>query len=269
MSPTTIVVFVSIFAGQLPASAGSSPATAASTKDTLGSIDTDGNGRVSLLEIQEFARKSGIASQEIRGDFQELDSNGDGELDAQEMSGLLSPSSSVSATANAEPATAARAEPATTPNAELVATAKAEPTVPAKAAGARSAVAETVPSLEALELDARRQSGGIVAEGLARRAQVMMKQGEKDQKESESYEAKAQALRGAARGAAKKMGAETRSASERAVNAAAKHGLVKAQRLKTQSEELERDAHQHHERAKQALRQASQAQDGLTTVSKH
>lgn len=285
MTSVAVLVFCSIFVGPLSALPQGTPAAAAGTSDTIGAIDTDGNGRVSLVEIEEFARKQGITSEDIRSDFKELDSNADGELDTKELSGLMSPSSGTPTTATADPAATAHAELAATAKVGLAAaaqvefatTAKAEPAIiekaeaarPTRAHQARSAVAETVPGLDALEEDARRQAGGIIAGGLAKRAQVMIQQGEKDEKEAVSYEAKALGLRGSASGAAKTMGAETRSASVTAVSSAAKQGLVEAQRLKLTSEELERDAREHHERAKQALRQATQAQDGMSTVTQH
>lgn len=307
MASVVVLLFFSIFVGSLAASPQSS------SIEAIRAIDTDGNGRVSLQEIEAFGRTSGLTSQEIRTDFKELDSNGNGELDPEEMTGLLSPSPSVPATAGAkdplsaeakpvlvamaggngesiaaaeahpvpaaraEPVLAAKAEPvpaaealpvvyiaktepAIAAEAKLATAAKAEPALPSKADGIPRARKEQVSGLEALELDAHRQASAIVAAGLAQRAQALIQQGNKDAKLAELTEAKAVSLRGSASAAAQSMGAESLSASKAAVNAAAKQGLVEAERLKGESEELEKEAVQHHERAKQALLQASQAQ---------
>lgn len=261
MSVFTILALLSVAAGPVSALYESAPA-ASTSADTIGAIDTDGNGKVSLLEIQEFARKNGITSEEIRADFQDLDTNADGELDAQEMSHLLSPASSAAAPhAKAEPAPAAKVQPAAAPITKV----QRAPAMPVETPRASSTAADAVPGLKALELDARHQAGAIVAEGLAKRAQAMMKQGQKDEKDAESFEAKALLLRGTAAGAAKTMGAEARRASEAAVHNAGKKGLAEAQRLKDKSEKLEKDAHEHHERATQALMAATEAQEILVT----
>jgi len=285
MAPLAAVLFSYIVVGSLSASPQSS------SMEALGAIDTDGNGKASLAEIEAFGRTSGLSAQEIRADFKDLDSNGDGELDTQEMSGLLSASSSVPATASASAPPSAKAEPVFLAKAKPVPVAKVEaqatnaklataayayqlptpandlPLAQAESAlrtntgSMPSADTEQVPGLEALELNARHQAGAIIAEGLAKRAQVSIQQGERDAKEAEFVEAKAVSLRGSARAAAKSMGVEASRASEAAVQTAAKQGLAEAERLKQESEEFEREARQHHERAKQALLQASQAQE--------
>lgn len=292
MAPLAVAVFTCIALGSVAASPQSSP------MEALGAIDTDGNGKASLAEIEAFGRTSGLTTQQIRADFKDLDSNSDGELDTQEMSGLLSASSSdpvaesakATPSAKAEPvdpfaavakpvpiaAVEAKAPPAVATNAKLATAAyayrsptaandlplaQAESALPASTGSMPSAVQDQVPGLEALELNARQQAGAIIAEGLAKRAQVSIQQGERDAKEAEAIEAKAIHLRGSARAAAKSMGVEASRASEAAVHAAAKQGLAEAERLKQESEEFERDARQHHERAQRALLQAAQAQE--------
>merc|ERR1719235_2397927 len=60
-----------------------------SVDDTLHTLDTDRNGLISKSEIAAYAQSQGIAVQDILGDFSAIDTNGDGSLDAREISKAL------------------------------------------------------------------------------------------------------------------------------------------------------------------------------------
>lgn len=223
----SIAIFAALFAGAQSATPEHSDATAAS--DTIRGFDKDGNGRVNLMEIEDFAKKNGISTEEIRNDFHDLDRNADGELDTQEIGGLLGSGGPSLATVVAPSATASATAPftATVPSAAAEAElAKVSRVAESTAQSEVEADQEAVPSLEALEMDAQRQAGGVLAEGLARRAQDMMQQGEKDEQQAASFEAKAQSLRGRAGEATKTIGADARRAAQEAVAANAEKGLV-------------------------------------------
>jgi hypothetical protein len=256
-----------------------SSAGAKSAGETIKGLDTDGNGRVNLDEITAFARKNGLDAQEVGTDFHDLDSNSDGELDAQEISGLFGTPSAPEA-----PEAAVASAPAKAPKAVDVASSSSAAIVSSTAAEApeahpapayavskdlekdpqlssqSSSHDDLVPGLDALKLDADRQAGGVLAEGLAKHAESLLKQGEKDRDDAVSFEAKARSLRGSAKDAAKPLGTAAREASRKAVSVLAQHGLLEAHRLQLEAEEYEKKALEHHQRAAQALRRASASQ---------
>lgn len=256
-------VFGLVLLGQSFAACASASALAlalSDSADTIRALDTDGNGRVSLAEIESFAQKNGISAAEIRSDFNDLDSNHDGELDAQEIGGLFAAGSDDSASAVSTDDAKAPAE-ASTP-AKAVSPPAANPAV-------AKAVVGSATSLEELEAQVSRQAGGVLAEGFARSAEARMKQGEKDEKAAASFEAAARSLRGKIQATTKEINAETRRVAEAAAVAAAKPGLEKARQLNQQAEKLERTAAEHRSRATQALHNAMQAQTALSSVSSH
>lgn len=63
----------------------------ASAQDTLSALDKDGSGAVELPEIMAFAAKEGMTdANAVAAEFQSLDRDGNGRLDAQELEGMLS-----------------------------------------------------------------------------------------------------------------------------------------------------------------------------------
>jgi len=285
MAVRTVIIFLySVMCGGAVQAAPESSAGAKSAGETIKGLDTDGNGRVNLDEITAFARKNGLDAQEVGTDFHDLDSNSDGELDAQEISGLFGTPSAPEA-----PETAVASAPAKAPKAVDVASSSSAAIVSSTAAEAPEAhpapasrLPETavskdlekdpqlssqssshddlVPGLDALKLDADRQAGGVLAEGLAKHAESLLKQGEKDRDDAVSFEAKARSLRGSAKDAAKSLGTAAREASRKAVSVLAQHGLLEAHRLQLEAEEYEKKALEHHQRASQALSRASASQ---------
>merc|ERR1719291_1050755 len=61
-------------------------------EDTIKALDTNKNGKVDRSEIETFARSQGLSAQDVMGDFQQLDLNGDGELDSSEIAHALNDS---------------------------------------------------------------------------------------------------------------------------------------------------------------------------------
>jgi hypothetical protein len=280
MAVRTVIIFLySVMCGGAVQAAPESSAGAKSAGETIKGLDTDGNGRVNLDEITAFARKNGLDAQEVGADFHDLDSNSDGELDAQEISGLFGTPSAPEA-----PETAVASAPAKAPKAVDVASSSSAAIVSSTAAEApeahpapayavskdlekdpqlssqSSSHDDLVPGLDALKLDADRQAGGVLAEGLAKHAESLLKQGEKDRDDAVSFEAKARSLRGSAKDAAKSLGTAAREASRKAVSVLAQHGLLEAHRLQLEAEEYEKKALEHHQRASQALSRASASQ---------
>lgn len=57
--------------------------------DTIRAFDRNGNGKVDPFEIAILAQSQGLSNDDVLGDFDEIDTNGDGELDASEISSIL------------------------------------------------------------------------------------------------------------------------------------------------------------------------------------
>merc|ERR1719281_2046391 len=55
-------------------------------------LDTDGSGKAEKNEVEAFARLQGVSAEQISQEFEELDTNRDGALEADEIgNGLASP----------------------------------------------------------------------------------------------------------------------------------------------------------------------------------
>lgn len=243
------------------------------TADTIRALDTDGNGRVSLTEIEAFAKKNGIAIEEIRADFSDLDKNRDGELDSQEIRDLFPASPGNDAAADAKAMAPIAADSTDAVNSHPIAVSEEASLVgvaPLKLTEASQislvSGGETL-KLEDIVRDAQHQAGGVLAEGLARRAEQLMQSGATDEQSAVSFETKARSLRGRSAAATRSIAAEAKQAAKLAAAAAAKEGLEKAKTLKHQAEKLEKDAAEHRSRATVALHQALQAENGLSSAS--
>lgn len=242
-----------------------------STSDTIRALDTDGNGRVSLSEIEAFARKNGIAMEEIRADFSDLDQNQDGELDSKEISGLFPASPDNDAVADAKDTTVTAAADTDagsgSPTAVFEALKSPAAVAPAKLTEASQASVSaegTTLGIEDIERNAQRQAGGVLAGGLAKRAEELMTMGAKDEKSALTFETQARSLRGRSAAATRSIALEAKQAAKTAAAAAAEKGLAEVRKLTHQAEQLEKRAAEHRSRATVALHEALKVQDDLS-----
>lgn len=60
------------------------------TEDALRALDKDNSGKVEKYEIEAFAKSQGLSADIVRNEFKGMDTNGDGELGADEISNVLS-----------------------------------------------------------------------------------------------------------------------------------------------------------------------------------
>mmetsp|Transcript_22103 Transcript_22103/g.40617 ORF Transcript_22103/g.40617 Transcript_22103/m.40617 type:complete len:234 (-) Transcript_22103:102-803(-) len=63
---------------------------AASAPEAFQALDADGSGTVTEAEVENFARMSGLASEDLLAEFQSLDKNGDGLLQMSELEDTVS-----------------------------------------------------------------------------------------------------------------------------------------------------------------------------------
>merc|ERR1719201_194448 len=86
-------------------------ASGSSVMDTIVALDKNNNGMVDRSEIETFATSQGLGAADVMGDFQEIDTNSDGELDADEIARILTDSTAQQGSAAAVAAKPAAAKP--------------------------------------------------------------------------------------------------------------------------------------------------------------
>jgi len=258
--------------------------------DTVRALDTNGNGKVDKSELAVFAKSQGLSSDEVMSEFKELDVNNDGALDASEIGPLFGADADAKTKAVGTPSALAEAEvlaaQATKPlsaAAVPIVNKKREELKSAPAAGAATAefshftssdqltsyVADETTvekmgiDLSALERDAQDQAGGVIANRLAQRAQVLLARSAADEHKAKAFDVEVRTLRGNATALAKSANEEARAAARAATKAVSKEAMARLETLQVQESKAAIAADQHRKEAREAMVRVRKAQASL------
>jgi hypothetical protein len=215
----------------------------------MGPLDTNDNGKVDKGEITAFAQSQGLGTKEVLADFQELDVNGDGELDAAEIGGLLAASGSEPKAASA--AESSQPTVASTPSEILQASATSDILSPTASALPDTALQSL--DISALDAHVQQQAGGLVAKSLAQRAQLLLAHSKADRQRAIEFETQAKGLRANATELAQSIGAMTQAAASLATKAVAQKSADKVRQLQQTMTESLAAAKEHETRARIAM----------------
>jgi len=276
-----------------PASAEGNFAVDTKLADTVRALDTNGNGKVDKSELAVFAKSQGLSSKEVLSEFEELDINHDGALDASEIGPLFGGDDADVKTKTAgtfaappEAAELVAAEALVAPATSLSAVNKmrealkpvADEHLPAPASVADVAspvqlaaggVAEETTTesmgldLVALERDAQEQAGGIMASRLAQRAQVLLARSAVDEHKAKAFDEEVRTLRGNATALAKSATKEARAAAHTATKTVSKEALVKLAKLQAEEHKAVAAADDSRLEAREAMARVRKAQASL------
>lgn len=233
--------------------------------DTLHTLDSNRDGVISKSEIGSYAQGQGIAVQDILGDFSSIDANGDGSLDATEISKALDESETEQASRQAAAKVAAVAAPMVSAAPKsLVAslTANAQQAFPAvaEADSSKHEKEDGLLELDALQQSAERQASSIMATSMASRVQQLLKQSAVDKASAETYQKRAMSLRGSA---AKLMQTALQDTKRVAMESTAKvtnASMPQFHQLEADEQDAKKKAVEHRKLAHQAMENVMQAQ---------
>jgi hypothetical protein len=246
-----------------------------SITDTMLVLDTNRNGRVDRSEIEAFARSQGFDVQEMAGDFQAVDSNGDGELDVGEISKLLrdiDASHSTAVSTKTEPSVKTPLPVASAnldsskeldaPAVVAVTPVKPLPMETALKQAPAPSVLEVLKqsNLESLQQNAAQQAGRVVATSFANRAQLLMKQSGTDEKNAALYAKEARALRGKVQELIQSAKDVTRRAALDAATHVASDAVPQVEKMRVEAHKIAQEADHQRTLAKQAMHQAAASQ---------
>lgn len=139
--------------------------------DTLEALDADRSGRIEQVEIEDFARSQGLDVEKALAEFRELDIDGSGDLDIQELSGTLSLSADAAQqtqpsenwTSILPTASSSQAAPAAVQPASSLATSRTGPLPFEVAANSTATTPSTQPSLRASAAPSESASPAMLA----------------------------------------------------------------------------------------------------------
>lgn len=117
--------------------------------------------------------------------------------------------------------------------------------------------------LAALELDAQRQAGNVMASQLAQRAQVLLARSDADERKAEHFDGDVRALRGNATALAHRVDEETREVASKTVSDVAQKSLAKLKVLQEEEHKAEMAADEHRVQAAKAMKRVREAQAAL------
>jgi len=117
--------------------------------------------------------------------------------------------------------------------------------------------------LAVLEHDAQEQAGGVIANGLAERAQVLLARSAADEHKAEAFDVAVRALRGNATALSSQANQETREVARAASAKVSQKSLAKLKKLQEEEHKAEAAAQDRREQAKQAMQRVRKAQASL------
>lgn len=252
--------------------------------ETLKSLDTDGDGKVGHAEIEVFARSQGLSAEEVRADFQDLDRNGDGELEASEIDADFAETESSSAPPAAAatsmeqqktvPISVKRGQVLAAQPVEKPATSVLESIMPEKVHKSFAFDAATDKrssndlNLRNMQNDAEHQAGSVLAEEFARRAGQMFQQGMLDEQKAKSLDKLAKELHRNVILAVRSANIDTKQAARKAIADVADKAIAEVHRLKSESEQTEHAALLRRGRADEAMKRVLKLQAAMSASSR-
>lgn len=269
-------LFVTVAALADTASVNIAPGSA--TAEAFRALDTDKSGKVERNEVEAFAKNQGLSAEDARAEFAELDKNGDGQLDEEELSQTLNelPAAGAAATPPAVVASSAAPPSVTAPqSAEAQAVSTASPVVASPAAyspatpvkyiaAAAPLSADGTLESQALELEAQQHAGKALAEVFARPVAKALETRSQDTAKAAKLDETAKALRGKADLLKRTAAEQTVKAAANAAEVVLREASVKVDMLGQKAAVLEQQAAEKRKQAKEAIAKALQAQADMT-----
>jgi hypothetical protein len=258
----------------LAESRGLAPVSADSaTMEAIRALDTDHSGKVEKSEVEAFAKSQGLSAAEVRAEFADLDTNGNGELEADEISNTLNQGApSPEEASTVEVALKKPSEPfldVTATKAKKEQARTAAPAAPTAVKALSAAESHTAPApsglssldghnfnLKALELDAQQHAGKALAEVFARTAARALEEKGEDNAKADKLEQAARALRGQTADLKQRAATETVNAATAAAAAVLKEASAKVKDLEDQAQSAEAEAATRRSQAKEAMDRA-------------
>lgn len=237
--------------------AGSLEMPSTATEEALQALDTDRSGKVEKAEIEAFARSQGLSVAEVESEFKDLDANGNGELEADEIQSTLAEPEIAEVSSVAKAADALKA-------------AKAAASMASVAGGGGGAGAlgaakgEVGVSLEGVPMQAEQNAGKVLAEVFARTAGKVLEVRSQDVQKAAKLEAAAKSLRGQTAELQRSAAQLTVRAARDAANAVLRSNSEKVHELEAEAAQAEREAVERHAQAQAAMQRALEAQAEMT-----
>lgn len=276
------------------------PSTSAAL-ETIKALDTDGSGKVERAEVEAFARSQGLSAEEVQEEFKGLDKNGDGDLEAEELTSTLTGGADTSSQSSEKDANeqnhkeiedvgAAKSEADDTSKHDATnkvemksydrkeandqkdakeheeAKAEANSTSLHKIKSESTAFANVSAEVADMERDARLQAGRTLAQVFAHEAEEVLAQRSKDEEGAKALEKLAASLRLNATKLVQEAPAKVEQAAMDAADSAAKRTLGQAKILEAQAKKAEEEAAEERNAALSAMSSAMKAQNDMTSL---
>jgi hypothetical protein len=266
--------------------------TAASA--ALRALDTDGSGKVEKNEVEAFARQQGLSAEQVGKEFGELDVNGDGELEAEEILGIAKaqpqqhalpeqqaqsqtqPKNLAQPQQFAQPQAQPQAPPQKQPQQNAQFAEMASP-APAAIAASTSSVSSSYPASKAEDLlqtatlgEFQMEAGRALTEVFASSANAAFEQQKKVHEQvaqnATALEERARSLRGQAKLLASTAAKEATHAASKAAEKVLAGATMKVRELEQKATNMESIAAAKREQAHQAMVQVATAEDVLSAA---
>lgn len=246
-----------------------------SVMETIAAFDTNHNGKVDKYEIEAGARSQGLRVEDVLGDFQDMDTNGDGELDVAELTNVIGAKEKQQneATAAAPASSTADRAATLTENKGQNSHVSAQVRVAKEAENIQNDIDSRDGSallLDAknVEHDAQKQASNVLARSLTEKANQLFTQSNADAKSATEFEALAKSLRGSVRALLKRSDEEMKRTAKQATGNKVQASLPKVQELQHEEMQLKQQAVEHRTLAHEAVERLRRAQGDMTTFLK-
>lgn len=249
-----------------------SPTAAAAA---LRALDTDGSGKVEKNEVEAFARQQGLSAEQVGKEFGELDVNGDGELEAEEILGIAKaqPHQQALSENQAQPQALSQKKP----QQQVQFAEKAAPAPAAIAASTSGLSSSSYPASKAEDLlqtatfgEFQKEAGRALTEVFASSANAAFEQQKKVHEQiaqnATALEDHARSLRGQATLLASTAAKEATNAASKAAEKVLAGATMKVRELEHKATNMESNAAAKREQAHQAMVQVATAQDVMSAA---
>jgi len=245
-----------------------------SVMETIAAFDRNSNGKVDKSEIEVVARRQGLAVEEVLGDFADIDTNEDGELDAAELTRILGPAKDqpkalgdtfdASVVLPSSPPTG-QFEHNRNENRPALTLAKVSGNVQHKLEGEKL---DMLLDAKSMEDDAQKLAGEELARDFTKRAKQLLMQSKTDDKSAEYFETLARSLRGSVQTLLKRSDADVRHTASEATGKRVQDTLPVIQKLHLEGSQISQKADEHRTLAHQAMKRVVKAQSTMTQLLK-
>jgi len=240
--------------------------------ETIRALDTDGSGKVERAEVEAFAKSQGLSAAEVKAEFADLDKNGNGDLEADELTATLQSSSDANHVqakqqmGSAHNTSQQKLITEHTPNSNYTRSLRNHAS---KSSGVDVKVNIADLEIKEMEKDALIQARRTLAQVFAEHAQGVLLQRNEDEKGAETLENFARSLRANASRLVTGAAQKTEHAAQRASVLAAEKKLEEAKQLDKSALKAAVEAKKRRREAALAMRSALTAQNEMTSWLRH